>query len=107
LNLPVKIAIINNQCLGMVRQWQEVFYEQRYCDVDLSGGPDFVKLADAYGIKAWRAKTREEAVSAWKEALNHPGPALVDFWVEAGENVYPMVAPGSSLDEMVMGDELR
>jgi acetolactate synthase I/II/III large subunit len=107
LNLPVKIAIINNQCLGMVRQWQEVFYEQRYCDVDLSGGPDFVKLADAYGIKAWRAKTREEAVSAWKEALNHPGPALVDFWVEPEENVYPMVAPGSSLDEMVMGDELR
>ena len=106
-NIPVKVAIINNQCLGMVRQWQEVFYEQRYCDVDLSGGPDFIKLAEAYGIKAWRAKTKEEAQSVWREALHDPGPAVVDFWVEPDENVYPMVAPGAGLDEMVMGDELR
>ncbi len=106
-NIPVKVAIINNHYLGMVRQWQEVFYEKRYCDVDLHGGPDFIKLSEAYGIKAWRAKTKEEAEQAWKEAMEHPGPAVVDFWVDPEENVYPFVAPGARLDEMVMGDEKR
>jgi acetolactate synthase-1/2/3 large subunit len=104
-NIPVKVAIINNQCLGMVRQWQEVFYKQRYSEVDLTGSPDFVKLAEAYGVKAWRAKTKAEAEVAWQEALQHPGPAVVDFWVTPEENVYPMVAPGTGLDEMMMGDE--
>jgi acetolactate synthase-1/2/3 large subunit len=104
-NIPVKVVIINNQCLGMVRQWQEVFYKERYSEVDLSGSPDFVKLAEAYGVKAWRAKNKAEAAKAWKEALEHPGPAVVDFWVNPGENVYPMVAPGTGLDEMLMGDE--
>ncbi|MGA8941466.1 MAG: biosynthetic-type acetolactate synthase large subunit [Thermoactinomyces sp.] len=107
LNIPVKVAIINNRYLGMVRQWQEVFYEKRYCDVDLNKGPDFIKLSEAYGIRAWRARNKEEAVQAWKEALEHPGPAVVDFWVDPEENVYPFVAPGSRLDEMVMGDEKR
>jgi acetolactate synthase-1/2/3 large subunit len=106
-NIPVKVAIINNQCLGMVRQWQEIFYRERYSEVDLSGSPDFVKLAEAYGVQAWRAKTEEEALKAWEEALRHPGPAVVDFWVDPNENVYPMVAPGAGLDEMVMGDERR
>lgn len=104
-NIPVKVAVINNQCLGMVRQWQELFHGQRYSEVDLSGSPDFIKLAEAYGVKAWRAKTKEEARLAWKEALEHPGPAVVDFWVTPDENVYPMVAAGTGLDEMVMGDE--
>lgn len=104
-NIPVKVAIINNQCLGMVRQWQELFHGQRYSEVDLAGSPDFVKLAEAYGVKAWRAKNKEEARAAWKEALEHPGSAVVDFWVTPDENVYPMVAAGSGLDEMVMGDE--
>ncbi|SEM98457.1 acetolactate synthase, large subunit [Lihuaxuella thermophila] len=104
-NIPVKVAVINNHCLGMVRQWQEVFYEERYSEVDLSGSPDFVKLAEAYGVKGWRAKTQEEAVRVWEEALRHPGPAVVDFWVTPDENVYPMVAPGAGLDEMLMGDE--
>jgi acetolactate synthase-1/2/3 large subunit len=104
-NIPVKVAIINNQCLGMVRQWQEIFYKKRYSEVDLAGSPDFVKLAEAYGVKAWRAHTKDEAKKAWEEALSHPGPAVVDFWVDREENVYPMVAPGAGLDEMVMGDE--
>ncbi|WP_245838749.1 biosynthetic-type acetolactate synthase large subunit [Marininema halotolerans] len=104
-NIPVKVVIINNQNLGMVRQWQEVFYHKRYSEVDLSGSPDFVKLTEAYGVKAWRAKTKEEAITAWAEALAHPGPAVVDFWVAPDENVYPMVAPGKGLDEMIMGDE--
>jgi acetolactate synthase-1/2/3 large subunit len=104
-NIPVKIVIINNQCLGMVRQWQEVFYKERYSEVDLSGSPDFVKLSDAYGVKAWKATNKEEAIHAWKEALHHPGPAVVDFWVNPNENVYPLVTPGTGLDEMMMGDE--
>lgn len=104
-NIPVKTVVINNQCLGMVRQWQELFHGQRYSEVDLSGSPDFIKLAEAYGVKAWRAENTAEAKLAWKEALNHPGPAVVDFWVTPDENVYPMVAAGTGLDEMVMGDE--
>lgn len=104
-NIPVKVVVINNHCLGMVRQWQEVFYQERYSEVDLSGSPDFVRLAEAYGVKAWRAKTKQEAADAWREALAHPGPAVIDFWVTPQENVYPMVAPGTGLDEMIMGDE--
>ncbi|WP_212775061.1 biosynthetic-type acetolactate synthase large subunit [Polycladomyces abyssicola] len=104
-NIPVKVAIINNQCLGMVRQWQEVFYQRRYSEVDLSGSPDFVKLAEAYGVKGMRACTQEEARQAWREALDHPGPVVIDFQVDPEENVYPMVAPGAGLDEMMLGDE--
>ncbi|MDN4592888.1 biosynthetic-type acetolactate synthase large subunit [Polycladomyces subterraneus] len=104
-NIPVKVAIINNQCLGMVRQWQEVFYQRRYSEVDLSGSPDFVKLAEAYGVKGMRARTQEEARQVWREALDHPGPVVIDFQVDPEENVYPMVAPGAGLDEMMLGDE--
>jgi len=104
-NLPVKVVVVNNRCLGMVRQWQEVFYQERYSEVDLSGGPDFVKLAEAYGVKGLRARTGEEAKRVWQEALAHPGPVVIDFEVDPEENVYPMVAPGSGLDEMMMGDE--
>ncbi|WP_425462672.1 biosynthetic-type acetolactate synthase large subunit [Melghirimyces algeriensis] len=104
-NIPVKVAVINNRCLGMVRQWQEVFYKKRYSEVDLADSPDFVKLAESYGVKAWKAENKEEAKRVWKEALSHPGPAVVDFRVAPEENVYPMVAPGTGLDEMIMGDE--
>nr|WP_073152864.1 biosynthetic-type acetolactate synthase large subunit [Seinonella peptonophila] len=103
--IPVKVAVINNRNLGMVRQWQELFHGQRYSEVDIGGSPDFVKLAEAYGVKGWRAHNPEEAKQVWQEALRHPGPAVVDFWVTPHENVYPMVAAGTSLEEMIMGDE--
>lgn len=103
-NIPVKVVIINNQVLGMVRQWQELIYDNRYSHIDLSGSPDFVKLAEAYGVKGFRATNKEEARTAWADALNHPGPAVVEFVVRKGENVYPMVAQGSTIDEMIMGD---
>ncbi|MBB6669805.1 biosynthetic-type acetolactate synthase large subunit [Cohnella nanjingensis] len=103
-NIPVKVAIINNQVLGMVRQWQELIYDNRYSHIDLAGSPDFVKLAEAYGVKAFRASNKEEARQAWDAALKHPGPAVVEFVVRKGENVYPMVAQGSAIDEMIMGD---
>jgi acetolactate synthase I/II/III large subunit len=104
-NLPIKIVIINNHCLGMVRQWQELFYDNRYSHIDLSHSVDFVKLADAYGIKGLRASTEEEAERVWKEALETEGPVVVEFVVEPEENVYPMVAAGTTLDQMVLGEE--
>ncbi|MHA0856608.1 biosynthetic-type acetolactate synthase large subunit [Paenibacillus sp. CMAA1364] len=104
-NIPVKIVIINNQVLGMVRQWQELIYNNRYSHIDLAGSPDFVKLAEAYGVKGLRATTKEEARKAWQEALDTPGPVLLDFVVNKDENVYPMVTQGSTIDQMLMGDE--
>ncbi|NBD27605.1 biosynthetic-type acetolactate synthase large subunit [Paenibacillus glycinis] len=103
-NIPVKVVIINNQVLGMVRQWQELIYDNRYSHIDLSGSPDFVKLAEAYGVRGFRASNKEEARSAWAEAMNHPGPAVVEFVVRKHENVYPMVTQGSTIDQMLMGD---
>ena len=104
-NIPVKVAIINNQVLGMVRQWQEIIYDERYSHIDLAGSPDFVKLAEAYGVKGFRATNKEEARRAWEAALAHPGPAVVDFVVPKLENVYPMVTQGRTIDEMILGDE--
>ncbi|MDF2927130.1 MAG: acetolactate synthase large subunit [Paenibacillaceae bacterium] len=103
--IPVKIVVINNQVLGMVRQWQEIIYDNRYSHIDLSGSPDFVKLAEAYGVKGLRARNKEEARAAWQEALATDGPVLVEFVVRKHENVYPMVTVGSTIDEMLMGDE--
>ncbi|WP_110933639.1 biosynthetic-type acetolactate synthase large subunit [Paenibacillus bouchesdurhonensis] len=103
-NIPVKVVVINNQVLGMVRQWQELIYENRYSYIDLAGSPDFVKLAEAYGVKGLRATNKEEAKQAWNEAMDTPGPVLVEFVVSKGENVYPMVTQGSTIDQMLMGD---
>ncbi|WP_314000730.1 biosynthetic-type acetolactate synthase large subunit [uncultured Paenibacillus sp.] len=103
-NIPVKVAIINNHVLGMVRQWQEIIYDNRYSHIDLAGSPDFVKLAEAYGVKGFRASNKEEARRAWEEALRHDGPAVVEFVVRKGENVYPMVTQGNTIDDMILGD---
>ena len=96
----VKIAILNNGYLGMVRQWQELFYEGRYVATPLSG-PDFVKIAEAYGLPALRVKRKEEVVPAIEQATREQGPFLIDFKVEPEENVYPMVPPGASLAEVL------
>ena len=98
--LAVKIAIINNGYLGMVRQWQELFYEKRYVATPLSG-PDFVKVAEAYGIPALRVKKREGVVPAVERAMEEDGAFLIDFVVEPEENVYPMVPPGAALAEVM------
>ncbi|MGP0586360.1 biosynthetic-type acetolactate synthase large subunit [Paenibacillus timonensis] len=102
--IPVKVVVINNQVLGMVRQWQELIYDNRYSHINLEGSPDFVKLAEAYGVKGLRATNKEEARRAWQEALDTPGPVLVEFVVSKEENVYPMVTQGSTIDQMLMGD---
>lgn len=104
-NIPVKVVVINNQVLGMVKQWQELIYDKRYSHVDLAGSPDFVKLAEAYGVKGLRASNKEDAKKVWQEALDTPGPVLVEFVVSKEENVYPMVTQGSTIDQMLMGDD--
>jgi acetolactate synthase-1/2/3 large subunit len=101
-HLPVKIAVINNRSLGMVRQWQEIFFEKRYCDIDLNFAPDFSKLAESYGIRGTRVEHRTDVVDAVRDLLSDREPRLIDFWVDPAENVYPIVPPGASLAEMVV-----
>ncbi len=101
--LPVHIALSNNNYLGMVRQWQELFYDKHYEATRLLN-PDFVKLVEAYGIPAWRATTRSEAHDAIEQARQHDGPTFIEFQIaEEGEdgNVYPMVPAGAALHEMI------
>ena len=98
--LPIKYAIINNGYLGMVRQWQDMFYKGNLSSVRLYQ-PDFVKLAEAYGLRALRVTDKAEVHSAIDQALSHPGPVLIDFQVEEAENTFPMVPPGAALQDTV------
>ena len=99
-NLAIKIAIINNGYLGMVRQWQQLFYGHRYVHTQL-WGPDFVKIAEAYGIPALRVKDKIEVTPSIEKAMEHDGPFLIDFVVEPEENVFPIVPPGASLVQAI------
>ncbi len=99
--LPVKIAILNNSFLGMVRQWQQLFYERRYSSTPLAA-PDFVKLAEAYGAVGLRATQPQEVEPVIKEALNTPRPVIMDFRVEPEECVMPMVPAGKAIHEMLL-----
>jgi acetolactate synthase I/II/III large subunit len=100
-NLPVKVVILNNGYLGMVRQWQEFFFGKRYAGSDLHGvSPDFVKLAEAYGAVGLRATRPEEVVPVLKEAFSTPRPVIIDIVIDRDENVYPMVPAGEPLNEM-------
>ena len=98
--IDVKIAIINNGFLGMVRQWQEFFYEKRYAATPLVN-PDFVKLAEAFGIRAMRVDQRHDVITSVESARKHPGPVLIDFRVEQEDSVYPMVPAGADLHAMI------
>ena len=100
-NIEVKYAILNNGSLGMVRQWQDFFYEKDFFATIYSGNPDFVKLAEAYGIRGIRVTRQEEVSGAIQEAMETPGPVVVDFVVKADEFVYPMIPAGESVHEML------
>ncbi|MET3574338.1 biosynthetic-type acetolactate synthase large subunit [Bhargavaea ullalensis] len=100
-HLPVKVVIVNNASLGMVRQWQETFHGERYSSSLIPVQPDFVKLAEAYEVKGYKVEKLSEAEEVFREALNSDGPALIDCRVLQTENVYPMVAPGKTLSEMI------
>ena len=99
-SLDIKIAIVNNGYLGMVRQWQEFFYEGRYIATPL-WSPNFVKLAEAYGVMAISVKKREQVVKALRMARAHVGPVLIDFEVEQEDSVFPMVPLGTDLHDMI------
>lgn len=102
--LPVKVAILNNGFLGMVRQWQELFYGKRYSHTHIEQSVDFVKLAEAYGAKGIRVTKKSEVESALKEAFAYDGPVMIDFVVSVEENVWPMVPAGAPLGNMIHGE---
>jgi acetolactate synthase I/II/III large subunit len=101
-SLPVKIVILNNKYLGMVRQWQQLFYEKRYASTNIEETPDFVKLAESYGAVGLRATRPQEVVPVLKEGLSTPKPVIMDFWIDREECVYPMVPAGAPMTEMLL-----
>lgn len=105
-NIPVKVVIVDNGYLGMVRQWQELFFDHRYSAVSMIG-PDYVKLAEAYGIPAFRTDRVDQVEDMLRAAMEVDGPALVHFPVEAEENCYPMVPPGASLAETMKDQRIQ
>ncbi len=104
--LNVKVCILNNQYLGMVRQWQELFWDKRYSATCMVCQPDFVKLAEAYGAEGYRATRPDEVEEVLRVALSSDAPAIIDFRVKREANVYPMVPAGGSIDQMLVGEDL-
>jgi acetolactate synthase-1/2/3 large subunit len=100
-NIPVKIFLMNNGYLGMVRQWQELFWDRRYSAVKMGASPDWVKLAEAFGARGMRIADKNELVGAFKDALAEEGPVLVDVHVSQEENCYPMIPAGQAARDMV------
>ncbi len=99
--LPVKVLILDNSCLGMVHQWQELFYHKRYEQTELDCNPDFVKLADAFGWQAARVSEGDDVGAALDAMLSTPGPYLLDVTIARSQDVYPMVAPGRAMDDVI------
>lgn len=102
--VDVKIIILNNHFLGMVRQWQELFFEERYSETVMKN-PDFVKIADAYNIPSKKVETREELKEAIAEMINHQGAYLLDVQVETKGMVYPMMPAGTCVTNILLGNE--
>jgi acetolactate synthase-1/2/3 large subunit len=100
-NLPVKIAILNNNILGMITQWQDMVFNKNFYANSYTGNPDFVKLAEAYGIKGIRVTSEDELEGAIQEARDHPGPVVLDFVIRAEENVFPMIPSGQSVEQLI------
>ena len=106
-NIPIIQVVINNHVLGMVRQWQNLFYNQRYSQTILNDQVDFVKLAEAMGAKAFRVTQKEEFEAVFKEALNHNGPVVIDCIIDCDDKVFPMVAPGGAIEEAFNEEDLK
>jgi acetolactate synthase-1/2/3 large subunit len=100
-DIPVKVFIMNNGYLGMVRQWQELFWDRRYSAVEMGASPDWVKLADAFGALGMRVTDKSELVDSFKTALAEDGPVVVDVHVTKEENCYPMIPAGQAARDMV------
>ena len=104
LNIPVKIFILNNEYMGMVRQWQEFFHEGRYSESYSSSLPDFIALANSFGIKGMRVQDPKDLKSSIREMLNHDGPVVMDVRVDKLENVFPMISAGAAHNDMKLND---
>ena len=104
-NTPVVIVVVNNGVLGMVRQWQTLFYGKRYSNTVLERKTDFVKLAEAFGLPAERAHTPQEFAEAFERGMNHPGPYLIDTLIDKDEFVLPMLPPGGSMEDIITSKE--
>jgi len=100
-DIPVVVGVLNNRYLGMVRQWQELFYSRRYSGVDLGNSPDFVKLAEAFGADGIRVEKPKEIAPAIKEAFKSGRPTVIDFVINPEENIFPMVPPGKCLKDII------
>ncbi len=105
-NLPVKVIIVNNNSLGMVRQWQNFFYEGRYSSTTLNRSTDFVKLVEAFGGKGYRVFEKEELVPVLKNALEYDGPVVIDYVIHNDKKVFPMVAPGAPINEIICEEDV-
>jgi acetolactate synthase-1/2/3 large subunit len=103
--LPVKIFILNNRYMGMVRQWQQMFHGSRYSESYMDSLPDFVKLAEAYGMTGLRCDKIEEVDNTIRAMMAAKGPVIVDMLVDQNENVYPMIPAGAAHDELLLGPE--
>ncbi len=106
-NIPIVQVVINNHVLGMVRQWQNLFYEQRYSQTILNDKVDFVKLAEAMGATAYRVTKKEEFADVLIKAMNHNGPVVIDCIVDCDDKVFPMVAPGGAIEEAFNEEDLK
>jgi acetolactate synthase-1/2/3 large subunit len=104
-NIPVKILLVDNQALGMVRQWQELFFAKKYSEIDLWDNPDFVRVAEAFGIPAFFVRERKDVPRAIDRLLNERGPLLAHVWIEQAANVWPLVPPAKSNAEMMLLDK--
>lgn len=105
-NLPIIVIIVNNNSLGMVRQWQNFFYEGRYSSTTLNRTTDFVKVAEAFGGKGYRVYEKEELVPVLKEALEYKGPVVIDYVIPSDKKVFPMVAPGAPINEIICEEDV-
>jgi acetolactate synthase-1/2/3 large subunit len=102
--IALKILLLDNSSLGLVRQWQELFFDRNFSEIDLSDNPDFAAVARAFGIDAFRISKREEVTAGIERLLAAPGPCLAHVLIDAKENVWPLVPPGKSNSEMMLGE---
>ena len=106
-NIPIIQVVINNHVLGMVRQWQTLFYGKRYSSTILNDAVDFVKLAEAMGAKAYRVTTKEEFDKVFKEVLTLNEPVVLDCQINCDDKVFPMVAPGAPISDIIVEEDLK
>ena len=105
--LPLIQVVMNNNCLGMVRQWQSLFYEERYSETTLDRPTDYVKLAEAFGAKAFRITEADEIDDVLRKALDSDGPVLIDYVINSDKKVFPMVAPGAPINQIISEEDIN